>query len=82
MEKYKVLRLLGEGAFGRVLEACENGSSERLAIKHIKKEFSSWEGTGPRKLKINTISLASSRLSPLTDVHDDRVLETPGAQSA
>jgi serine/threonine protein kinase len=44
MDKYHVTRLLGEGAFGKVLEArnqAEGGT--RVAIKQIKANFKSWD---------------------------------------
>ena len=46
MEKYKISRVLGEGAFGRVLEAVNKEEGEtKVAIKHIKINFNSWDGT-------------------------------------
>lgn len=44
MDKYRVSRVLGEGAFGKVMEARSDGG-ERVAIKMIKTDFKSWDGT-------------------------------------
>jgi serine/threonine protein kinase len=41
--KYKVLRVLGEGAFGRVVEAQDKETQAHLAVKQIKTNFKSWD---------------------------------------
>lgn len=44
MDKYQVTRVLGEGAFGKVLEARNQiESGARVAIKQIKANFKSWD---------------------------------------
>jgi len=43
MDKYKVVRVLGEGAFGKVLEARnQQEGNERVAVKQIKSNFKDW----------------------------------------
>lgn len=43
MEKYKVIKKLGEGAFGAVVK-CVNTTNESLvAIKKMKGEYGKWE---------------------------------------
>lgn len=44
MDKYQIVSVLGEGAFGRVVEALDaSEGNTRVAIKQIKKDFKSWE---------------------------------------
>lgn len=45
MEKYSIVRVLGEGAFGKVLLAQnkEDGNT-KVAVKEIKKGFKNWDG--------------------------------------
>ena len=43
MENYTVVRVLGEGAYGEVLQAVHNTTGDRVAIKVIKKSFATWE---------------------------------------
>ena len=44
MDKYRVVRVLGEGAFGKVLEATNYQNNDRVAVKQIKSNFKSWKG--------------------------------------
>ena len=43
MNRYKVLKKLGDGAFGNVLKAVNKTTGEVVAIKKMKKKFSTWE---------------------------------------
>lgn len=42
MDKYKVLKTLGEGTFGAVMKAVNNTTNEIVAIKKLK-TTQSWE---------------------------------------
>ena len=41
--KYKIVRVLGEGAFGKVVEAIDQSSQAHVAVKQIKTCFKSWD---------------------------------------
>lgn len=43
MEKYKVMKKLGDGTFGSVSQAKNNSSGEIVAIKKLKEKFMSWQ---------------------------------------
>lgn len=43
MEKYRPIRVLGDGTFGCVTMASVRGSKEVVAIKKMKRTFGSWE---------------------------------------
>jgi protein kinase len=43
MEKYKQLKMIGEGTFATVSKAVNRSSGEAVAIKKMKKKFYSWE---------------------------------------
>jgi serine/threonine protein kinase len=45
MDKYAIVRVLGEGAFGKVLLATnkEEGNA-KVAVKEIKNHFKNWDG--------------------------------------
>ncbi|CAK7336412.1 unnamed protein product [Dovyalis caffra] len=43
MERYRLIKELGEGAFGSVRQAIDQESGEVVAIKQIKREYESWE---------------------------------------
>ena len=43
MDKYKELKILGDGAFGTVTKCQNTQTSEIVAIKKMKQKFSSWE---------------------------------------
>jgi male germ cell-associated kinase len=43
MEKYKILKTLGDGTYGSVVKAINNTTKEEVAIKKMKKKFYSWE---------------------------------------
>lgn len=43
MEKYKISRVLGDGAFGTVFQAVNTKTNEVVAIKKIKQKYASWD---------------------------------------
>ena len=43
MERYKILKTLGDGTYGSVVLAINIASKEQVAIKKMKKKFYSWE---------------------------------------
>ena len=43
MEKYKTIKKLGSGAFGHVEKAQNTETKEIVAIKKLKKKYSTWE---------------------------------------
>lgn len=43
MEKYKVVKKLGEGAFGTVVKGVNTQTNELVAIKKMKGEYASWD---------------------------------------
>jgi len=43
MNRYKVIKPLGDGTYGSVTKAVNRSSGEIVAIKRMKKKFYSWE---------------------------------------
>jgi len=43
MERYKILKLVGDGGYGSVYKALNKTTGEIVAIKRMKKKFTSWE---------------------------------------
>jgi len=43
MERYKIIRLLGDGTYGSVLRAEQKSTREVVAIKKMKRKFLSWD---------------------------------------
>ena len=43
MEKFQVVKSLGDGTYGTVVEAVNKQTREKVAIKKLKRKFSSWE---------------------------------------
>ena len=43
MEKYKTIKKLGSGAFGHVEKAQNTDTKEIVAIKKLKKKYSTWD---------------------------------------
>ena len=43
MEKFKVIKKLGDGAFGAVIKAINTQTKEEVAIKQMKSKFNSWD---------------------------------------
>ncbi|XWS11368.1 hypothetical protein CRYUN_Cryun38cG0078200 [Craigia yunnanensis] len=43
MERYKLIKEIGDGTFGIVLQAINKLSGEVVAIKKMKKKYYSWE---------------------------------------
>jgi protein kinase len=52
MEKYKVIKTVGDGTYGSVVSAIKKETNEVVAIKKMKKKFYSWEECmGLREIK-------------------------------
>ena len=43
MDRYKILKIVGDGAYGNVYKAINKQTGEIVAIKKMKKKFSTWE---------------------------------------
>ncbi len=43
MDRYKVIKIVGDGAYGSVYKALNTTTGEVVAIKKMKKKFTSWE---------------------------------------
>ena len=43
MDKYAIMQVLGEGAFGKVVKAQNKKTQDVVAIKQIKTDFKTWE---------------------------------------
>jgi protein kinase len=43
MDRYKILKTLGDGTYGSVVKAINKQTNEEVAIKKMKKKFYSWE---------------------------------------
>ncbi|EGR27237.1 intestinal cell mak-like kinase, putative [Ichthyophthirius multifiliis] len=43
MQKYKIIRKIGDGTYGEVSEALNTETNMKVAIKQIKQKFSKWE---------------------------------------
>ena len=43
MDKYKVIKTIGDGTYGSVCKAVSKSTGEVVAIKKMKKKFYSWE---------------------------------------
>ena len=43
MEKFQVVKNLGDGTYGTGVEAVNKQTREKVAIKKLKRKFSSWE---------------------------------------
>jgi protein kinase len=43
MEKFKVLKKIGDGSFGVVIQAQDQTTDEMVAIKKMKQKYPTWE---------------------------------------
>mmetsp|Transcript_35603 Transcript_35603/g.54441 ORF Transcript_35603/g.54441 Transcript_35603/m.54441 type:complete len:101 (-) Transcript_35603:1775-2077(-) len=43
MDRYKIMKTVGDGTYGSVVKAINKQSNEEVAIKKMKKKFYSWE---------------------------------------
>lgn len=43
MDRYKILKTVGDGTYGSVAKAINKATNETVAIKKMKKKFYSWE---------------------------------------
>jgi protein kinase len=43
MDRYKILKTIGDGTYGSVAKAINKQTNEVVAIKKMKKKFYSWE---------------------------------------
>lgn len=74
MDKYKILKTLGDGTYGSVVQAQNKQSNEIVAIKKLKKKFYSWEECmALREIKslrkLNQINIV--KLKEVIRVNDD-----------
>lgn len=74
MDKYKILKTLGDGTYGSVVQAQNKQSNEIVAIKKMKKKFYSWdECMALREIKslrkLNHINIV--KLKEVIRVNDD-----------
>jgi male germ cell-associated kinase len=74
MDKYKILKTLGDGTYGSVVQAQNKQNSEIVAIKKLKKKFYSWEECmALREIKslrkLNQINIV--KLKEVIRVNDD-----------
>mmetsp|Transcript_14267 Transcript_14267/g.13842 ORF Transcript_14267/g.13842 Transcript_14267/m.13842 type:complete len:108 (-) Transcript_14267:12-335(-) len=52
MDRYKILKTIGDGAYGSVAKGVNKQTGESVAIKKMKKKFYSWEeAMGLREIK-------------------------------
>jgi len=42
MEKYKLIKIIGDGTYGSVAKACNINTGEVVAIKKMKKKYIKW----------------------------------------
>ena len=43
MDRYKIVKSIGDGSFGSVAKAINKATGETVAIKKMKKKFYSWD---------------------------------------
>lgn len=43
MDRYKIIKNVGDGTYGSVVKAFNKSNNEEVAIKKMKKKFYSWE---------------------------------------
>ena len=43
MDKYKIIKNIGDGTYGNVAQAINQSTNETVAIKKMKKKFYSWD---------------------------------------
>lgn len=43
MDRYKIIKTVGDGTYGSVVQAVNKKTGEVVAIKKMKKKFYSWE---------------------------------------
>ena len=43
MDRYKIMKTVGDGTYGSVVKAINKNTNETVAIKKMKKKFYSWE---------------------------------------
>lgn len=43
MDKFQIVKNIGDGTYGTVVEAVNRETQERVAIKKMKKKFASWD---------------------------------------
>jgi serine/threonine protein kinase len=43
MEKFQIVKNIGDGTYGTVVEAVNKENQDRVAIKKMKKKFASWD---------------------------------------
>ena len=74
MDRYKILKTLGDGTYGSVVKAINKQTNEEVAIKKMKKKFYSWEECMAKRekktnRKLNHINIV--KLKEVIRVNDD-----------
>lgn len=74
MDRYKIIKTVGDGSFGSVAKAINKATNETVAIKKMKKKFYSWdEAMSLREIKslrkLNHPSIV--KLKEVIRVNDD-----------
>jgi protein kinase len=68
MQKYRIIKTLGDGTFGSVYKAINKLTHEIVAIKKMKKDFPSWEECAELKEVTSLIRLSHPNIVKLKEV--------------
>jgi serine/threonine protein kinase len=68
MEKYNILKVLGDGAFGIVYKAVNTETNEIVAIKKMKRKFSNWDECKNLREVKSLIKLSHPNIMKLKEV--------------
>ena len=94
MERFRIIKNIGDGTFGSVSKAAVQGSNEIVAVKKMKKKFYSWEEclelreikvlrkiTHPNLVKLKEVVRANDELNLIFEYCDKNLyqLMTEGA---
>jgi serine/threonine protein kinase len=88
MERYKLLKVVGDGTFGVVYKACNTATGEICAIKKMKRKFLSWEEclnlreimslrkfNNPSIIKLKEVFRINEELNMVFEFMDENVYE-------